>query len=105
MELTYNDGQGKIRAVAKEGASADRKSHTVHTKEVSRFVVHNSNLELLNQPDFANIPKTPIDYRNEVVTGLTLPEAQDLATNSPISCASRINDLASQNRAVGLARS
>ena len=75
----YNDGQGEIQAVAYEGASADDKSHTVCKKDGSKFVVHDSNLQLLNQPDFANIPKTPLDYRNEVGTGLTLPEDQDLA--------------------------
>ena len=79
MELTYNDGQGKRRGVAYNGSSADGKSHAVRKKYGSKFVVHDSNLQLLNQPDFANIPKTLLDYRNEVGTGLTLPEAQDLA--------------------------
>ena len=79
MELTYNDGQCEIQLVAYEGSSADGKSHTVRTRDGSKFVVHNSNLQLLNQPDFANIPKTPLEYRNEVGTGLTLPEAQALA--------------------------
>ena len=79
MELTYNYGQGEIRAVAYEGASADGKIHTVRTKDGSKFVVHDSKLQLLNQPDFANITKTPLDYRNEVGTGQTLPESQDLA--------------------------
>ena len=65
MELTYNDGQGESRAVAYEGASADGKSHTVCTKDGSKFVVHDSNLQLLNQPYFENIPNTPLDYRNE----------------------------------------
>ena len=73
MELTYNDGQGEIQAVAYGGASADGKSHIVRTKDGSKFVVHDSNLQLLNQPDFANIPNNPLDYRNEMGTGLTLP--------------------------------
>ena len=62
MELTYNDGQGEIRAVAYKGSSADGKIHTVRTKDGSKFVVHDSNLQLLNQPDFSNMPKTPLDY-------------------------------------------
>ena len=37
------------------------KSHKVCTKDGSKFVVHNSNFQLLNQPDFANIPKTPLN--------------------------------------------
>ena len=60
MELTYNYGQGDSRAVAYEVSSADVKIHTVCTKDGSKFVVHDSNLQLLNQPDFANIPKTPL---------------------------------------------
>ena len=79
MELTYNDDQGTSRAVVYKGASTDGKSHTVCTEDGSKFVVHDSNLQLLKQPDFANLPKTPLDYRNEVGTGLTLPEAQALA--------------------------
>ena len=55
MELTYNDGQGESRAVAYKGASADGKSDIVCTKDGSKFVVHDSNLQLLNQPDFENI--------------------------------------------------
>ena len=85
MELTYNDGQGESRAVAYEGASSDGKSHTVLTKDSSKFVVHDSNLQLLNQPYFANIPKTPLDYKKEVGTGLPLPEAQALARPTALS--------------------
>ena len=85
MELTYNDGQGEIRAVAYEGARAYGKSHTVLTKDGLKLVVHNSNLQLLNQPGFANIPKTPLAYINEVVTGLTLPEAQVLVRPTALS--------------------
>ena len=85
MELTYNYGQGKIRAVAYEGASANGKSHTVCTKDGSKCFVHNSNLQLLNQPDSENIPETPLDYRNKVGTGLTLPEAQALARPTSLS--------------------
>ena len=84
MELTYNNGQGESQAVAYKGSSADGKSHTVRTKDGSKFVVHDSNIQLLNQPDFANIPKSPLDYRNEVGTGLTLPEAQDLARTTAL---------------------
>ena len=81
----YNDGQGEIRAVAYEGASADGKSDKVCTKDGSKCVAHNSNLQLINQPDFANIPKTPINYINKVGTGLTLPEAQALARPTALS--------------------
>ena len=85
MELTYNDGQGEIREIAYEGARADGKSHTVRTKDGSKFVVHDSNLQLLNQPGFANIPKPSLDYRNKVGTGLKLPEAHALARPTSLS--------------------
>ena len=57
MELTYNDGQGESPEVAYEGSSADVKSHTVCTKDGSKFVVHDSNVQLLNQPDFCKYTK------------------------------------------------
>ena len=85
MELTYNDGQDGSRAVAYKGTSSDGKSHTVRTKDGSKFVVRDSNLQLLNQPNFVNIPNTPLDYRNEVGTGLTLPEAQALSIPTSLS--------------------
>eukprot|EP00957_Ditylum_brightwellii_P007740 585496-Ditylum_brightwellii.AAC.1 len=47
--------------------------------------VHDSNLQLLDQPDFLNIPKTPLDLRNEVGHGLSLEEAQALARPQPLS--------------------
>eukprot|EP00957_Ditylum_brightwellii_P008398 635975-Ditylum_brightwellii.AAC.1 len=47
--------------------------------------VHDSNLQLLDQPDFSNIPKKPIDFRNEVGHDLSLEEAQALARPRPLS--------------------
>ena len=44
MELTYNDGQVESRAVAYKGANADGTTHTIHMKDGSKFVVHDSNL-------------------------------------------------------------
>ena len=55
------------------------------TSNLSEPPIHDSNLQLLNQPDFSNIPKTPLDYRNEVGTGLTLPEARALARPTALS--------------------
>ena len=48
-------------------------------------ILHDRNLQLLNQPDFANIPKNPLDYINKVGSGLTLPEAQALARSTALS--------------------
>ena len=85
MELMHNQKEGKSKAVVYEGASSDGLSHTVRCKDGSKVVVHDSNLQLLKQPDFTNIPKTPLDYRNEVGTGLTLQEAQTLARPTVLS--------------------
>ena len=35
-------------------------------------------MQLLDQRNFSNMPNTPLDYRKEVGTGLTLYEAQAL---------------------------
>ena len=51
----------------------------------TKLSVYDSNLQLLYQPSFSNMPNTPLDYRNEVGTGLTLDEAQDLAIPRTLS--------------------
>ena len=79
MDLVYRDGQGKNLPVFCEGASADGLPHTVRLEYGTKLTFHDSNLQLLDQPNFSNIPKTPLDYRNEVGTGLSLEEAQALA--------------------------
>ena len=54
--------------------------HTIRLEDGARLDTHDSTLQLLEYPDFSNIPKTPLDYRNEVGRGLSLQEAQALAT-------------------------
>ena len=87
MDLVYRDGKGNNVAAVYERASADELTHTVRLENGTRVDVHDSNLQLLNQPGFANIPQTPLDYRNEVGSGISLHEAQALArprTRSPL---------------------
>ena len=85
MDLVYRDGKGNNVTAVYEGASADNLTHTVRLQDGTKLDVHDSNLQLLDQPDFSNIPKTPLDYRNEVGHGLSLEEAQTLARQRPLS--------------------
>ena len=85
MDLVYRDGKGNNVTAVYEGASADNLTHTVRLQDGTRLDVHDSNLQLLDQPDFSNIPKTPLDYRNEVGHGISLKEAQNLARPRPLS--------------------
>ena len=85
MDLVYRDGKGNNEAVVYEGASADGLSHTIRLANGTKLAVHDSNLQLLDQPDFSNIPKTPLEYRNEIGKGLSLTEAQALARPRPLS--------------------
>ena len=79
MDLTYRDGMGKSVSVVYKGASADSLTHTIRLEDGSKLHIQYRNLQLIDQPDFSNLPKTPLDYRNEVGPGLTLLEAQALA--------------------------
>ena len=85
MDLVYRDGKGSNLPAVYEGATADGLTHTIRLQNGSRIDVHDSNLQLIDQPDFANIPRTPLEYRNEVGQGLTLEEAQNLARPRTLS--------------------
>ena len=85
MDLMYRDGASNSVPVVYEGAISDGTLHTARFAEGSKLVVHNSYLQLLDQPDFSNMPKTPLDYRNEVGTCIFSEEAQDLARTSALS--------------------
>eukprot|EP00957_Ditylum_brightwellii_P015263 1149997-Ditylum_brightwellii.AAC.1 len=66
MNLVYQDGKGNDITVVYEGASAVKLTHMVRLQNGTKMDVHDSNFQLLDQPDFSNIPKTPLDFRNEV---------------------------------------
>ena len=83
--IWYNDGKGNRSMAVYEGADASGTLHTVRLQDGSRLNVNQAHIQLLEQPDFSNIPKTPLDYRNEVGTGLSLEEAQALATPQVLS--------------------
>eukprot|EP00957_Ditylum_brightwellii_P193124 14704516-Ditylum_brightwellii.AAC.1 len=84
MDLAYEDGKGNNVTVVYKGASADKLTHTVCLQNGTKIDVHDSNLQLLDQPDLSNIPKTPLHYQNEVGYGLSLEEAQALVRPQPL---------------------
>ena len=85
MNLVYFDSHGKNAPVVYDGDISDGLTHTIRLADGSKIAVNNSNLQLIDQPDFSKIPKTPLDYRNEVGTRLTLKEAQNLSLPRSIS--------------------
>ena len=85
MNMLYFCGNKESETVFYKGASADGLLHTIRLKENTKLSVYDSNLKLLYQPSFSNIPNNPLDYRNKVGTGLTLDEAQALAIPHTLS--------------------
>ena len=79
MGIVYRDETGKNVPEVYEGASENGLNHTIRLEDGAILDANYRNIQLIYQPDFSNIPKTPLDYCNEVGTGLSLKEAQDLA--------------------------
>ena len=79
------NGEGKIVSVVYKGDNNNVLLHTMRLEDGTNRNVYNSNLQLLVQPDFLNMPKNKLNYRNEVVTGLTLDISQALARPSALS--------------------
>ena len=72
MDLFYRDGAGNNISAVYEGASVNGLKHTIRLEDSNRLDTNDINLQLLDQPDFSNIPRTPLDYRNEFGSGLSL---------------------------------
>ena len=72
MNLWYCFGNKENEIVVYERASADGLLNTIRLKDNTKLSIYDSNLQLLDQPNFLNMLNTPLDYRNEVGTGLTL---------------------------------
>ena len=85
IDLTYFDRMGKIVAVVCDVPSADILTHTIRLEDGLKIQIRDSNLQLFDQLYLSNLPKTPLDYRNEVGMGITLQEAQSLARRSTLS--------------------
>ena len=74
-----------VDQVVYEGASTNGLLLTIRLEDNNNLSVYDSNIQLLDQPNFLNMPNTPLDYRNEVGTGPTLGEAQALAKPRTLS--------------------
>ena len=85
MNLLYCCVNKENETVVFGGASADGLVHTIRLKDNTKLSVYESNLQILDQPSFSNMPNTPLDYMNEVGTGITLDEAQALARPRTLS--------------------
>ena len=78
-DVLYTDGAGTQSRMVYEGATPDGLWHTLRQDDGSKVVTPRSHVRFLDQPDFSNIPSTPLDYQNEVGIGITKKEAQELA--------------------------
>ena len=85
MNMLYCCGNKENETVVYEVASSDGILHTISLKDNTKLSVYVINLKLLDQPSFSNMPNTPLEYRNEVGTGITLDEAQALARPRTLS--------------------
>ena len=52
MDLSYRNGTGKHVTAFYEGASANGLIETIRLEDGARLNTHDSNLQLLDQPDF-----------------------------------------------------
>ena len=64
IDLTYCEIMGKSVAVVCKGSSSGSLTHTIRLEDKSNIQIHDRNLQIIDQPDFSNLPKTPLDYRN-----------------------------------------
>ena len=85
MNLIYQSVQGNNIPVVYKGSIAGVFLHASRFEDGAKLTAHDSNLQLLDQRNFLNMPKTQFEYRNEVVTRLLLEEAQALARPHTIS--------------------
>jgi hypothetical protein len=58
----YTNGAGSEERVVYEGAIPDGLWHTLCRQDSSKIVTPSSNLCFLDQPNFLNIPSTPLEY-------------------------------------------
>ena len=61
----FTDGKGQARVVY-EQATPDGLWHTLCRDNGLRIVTPASHVSLLDQPDFSNVPSTPLNYHREV---------------------------------------
>lgn len=70
----------KAPIVVYKGATPEGKWHTICRQDGSERIVPDCHLCLFGQPDFSNVPSTPLNYHKEVGIGIvSQQEAQELA--------------------------
>ncbi len=79
MTITYKSGKGMSENVVYEGVTSNGLEHIIRHVDGTRSHVDQCHLSLLNQIGFENIPKTPLDYCQEVGIGISQEQAQRLA--------------------------
>ena len=62
MDLVYCNGKGNNVVVIYEVSSASGLLHTIRLEDGTKLDVHDSNLQLIDQPYFSNIPRTNLNY-------------------------------------------
>ena len=79
QDVLYTDGSGSQSRMVYEGATPDGLWHTLRRDNGVKVVTPPSHVHFLEQPDFSNIPSTPLDYCNEVGIGILKGATQELA--------------------------
>jgi hypothetical protein len=79
QDVLYMDGEDNQKHMVYKGATPDGQWHTIRRSNYSNLVTTGSHLRFLEQPDFTNIPSTPLDYCRKVAIGLSKEDAQCLA--------------------------
>ena len=72
MDLFYRDRSGNNISTVYKEASDNGIRQIIRLKDGAILDTSYRNLQLFDQTDFSNIPKTPLDYRNEVGSVLSL---------------------------------
>ena len=85
QDILYTDDVGNQERVVYKGATPDGQWHTLRKKDTLKIVSPSSNVKFLEQPDFGNLPSTPLDYCREVSVRISKEEAQQLAYPRTIS--------------------
>jgi hypothetical protein len=62
QDVLYTNGAGNQERVVYEGATPDGLWQTLCRQDSSKIVTPSSNICFLDQPNFLNIPSTPLEY-------------------------------------------
>ncbi len=79
MDIIFKYGTGKSEHVVYKEATASGLKHVLRCIDGSWSHVDKSNLSLINQIGFENIPQMPLNYCQEAGIGISQEQAQQLA--------------------------